>query len=210
MAFLRGMPLTVWLLVLFVHCHVCSDDEWEMPALPRRGSTRRRATPALSADNVRLALAPDSVLVDDPPQRVNTTLWSCLRQTTPSLRLYYPEDAEAHFQQIHDAMAPWAQPPDHKPHTYANFSGPWVENVWISHFRGAWRDRQHSNPNATLADIFGPFIPLFLTWVDTWFPLFRYPSLFLQTLARVCADRVGMRLSAMGSAHRDWHVVRQP
>ena len=54
---------------------------------------------------------------------------SCLRLTTPDLQLSYPEDADAHFEQLQQALAPWLQS---TPHKYAGHSGPWIENVWIS------------------------------------------------------------------------------
>ena len=59
---------------------------------------------------------------------------ACLRLTTPRVRLAYPADAEAHFGEVQRALAPWAQKKGHRPHSAAKYHGPWVENVWISHF----------------------------------------------------------------------------
>ena len=92
---------------------------------------------------------------------------ACLRKTTPKLQLRYPADAEAHFQQIRERLAPWAQHAAHHPHgdKKTGFHGPWIENAWITHFEGAYDRRAR---NATLADVFGPFVPLFVPFVDLW------------------------------------------
>eukprot|EP00667_Euglena_gracilis_P013154 EG_transcript_13554 len=115
--------------------------------------------------------------------------WACLRRNTPSLELRYPDDAEEHFRHIHAVMRRWAQPPGHRPHQYI-FEGPWVENLWIdrarelnsSRFRpprfGPWTP-------LPLSAVFGPFIPLLLTWVDTWVAHGRYPPDFLPALRSV-------------------------
>lgn len=45
------------------------------------------------------------------------------------------------------------------------FSGPWTENCWISEGMA----RYHNRPQgATLQDIFGPAVPIFLPWDDWW------------------------------------------
>eukprot|EP00667_Euglena_gracilis_P017364 EG_transcript_18288 len=117
--------------------------------------------------------------------------WACLRRTTPSLELRYPDDAEEHFRHIHDVMHRWAQPPGHRPHDAADFHGPWVENLWIdqarrlnsSRFRrprfGKWTPQP-------LSAVFGPFIPLLFTWVDSWVAhSWHYPPAFLAALRSV-------------------------
>ena len=38
----------------------------------------------------------------------NHTALACLRLTTPSVRLRYPDDAEAHFREVRRALDPWA------------------------------------------------------------------------------------------------------
>jgi len=123
--------------------------------------------------------------------------WACLRRTTPNLELQYPTDAEEHFEEIHRALAAWAQPPGHVPHRGpGGFQGPWVENVWIdrarhlnaSRFRsprfGAWRP-------LPLSAVFGPFIPLLLTWVDSWVSnTWHYPKPFLRLLQKLLRPNV--------------------
>ena len=46
---------------------------------------------------------------------------------------------------------------------YAGYGGPWIENKWIAHF----------TPERNVSEMmfrraFGPFVPLFVRWVDTW------------------------------------------
>ncbi len=51
------------------------------------------------------------------PQSVDVSAaLSCLRQTTPSLKLEYPSDADSHMNEIRIAMAKWAQHSGHKMH----------------------------------------------------------------------------------------------
>jgi hypothetical protein len=93
----------------------------------------------------------------------------CLQLSTPSLELEYPDDAIDHFNEIRNAMLPWAQHHgNHNFHSYASYSGPWIENYWISHFETLW-DEVVSSSNGTkicLSDYFGPFIPIFVPFVD--------------------------------------------
>jgi hypothetical protein len=64
----------------------------------------------------------------------------------------FPDDAQAHFEQVKKALARFATTAHM--HTYRHYSGPWIENIFISHFQ-----------KATLKDLHG-IIPLFVPWVD--------------------------------------------
>ena len=61
------------------------------------------------------------------------------------------------------ALDPWAQKKGHRPHRSAKYRGPWVENVWITHFE---RELRRRPPGSPLSSVFGPFIPLLVPWTD--------------------------------------------
>ena len=86
----------------------------------------------------------------------------CLQKTKQNITLEYPEDAMLHFQDIHRELELWTQRPGHKPHEYAGYGGPWIENFFISHFEGLL------NNASSLQEVFGPYIPLFVPWTDVW------------------------------------------
>ena len=93
---------------------------------------------------------------------------SCLRRTTPSLHnLSYPDDAWQHFDALHAALAPWLQSaPSFQRHGAAGYSGPWIENVWISRFSAlANAARKAGRP---LSHVFGPYIPILVPFTDQW------------------------------------------
>lgn len=98
---------------------------------------------------------------------------SCLGYTglTP---LVYPTDAAAHYREIHKVLSPWAQTPMH---SAAGYSGPWIENVFISRFQPLAEAAVASGE--PLSAVFGPYIPIFLPWTDLWVngnpDRFRYP-----------------------------------
>lgn len=92
----------------------------------------------------------------------------CLQATTPSLVLNYPSDAEDHFTELHRSLEPFSH---FEPHcTYdKDFCGPWVENVWMDHFRGLWQaEKEHAGKKARLSSVFGPYIPILFPFVDSW------------------------------------------
>ena len=103
---------------------------------------------------------------------------ACLRLTTPSLNLSYPEDAWDHYDEIQRVMQRWLQSaPGFERHGAAGYRGPWIENIWISHFeRLAARARSRRRP---LHSVFGPFVPLLVPFVDQWVQRasqgYRYP-----------------------------------
>ena len=102
---------------------------------------------------------------------------SCLRLTTPDLQLSYPEDADAHFEQLQQALAPWLQS---TPHKYAGHSGPWIENVWKFHFENMLLQRSNGT---RLHGIFGAYVPLLIPWTDLWVNNGgRYPPGLVDTL----------------------------
>lgn len=66
-------------------------------------------------------------------------------------RYVFPADAEEHFEQINHIAHHFRSIPIHK---YSNYSGPWIENIWIQKFG-----------KRPLKDFSG-MIPLFFNWVD--------------------------------------------
>ena len=119
---------------------------------------------------------------------------ACLRLTTPSLNLSYPEDAWDHYDEIQRVMQRWLQSaPGFERHGAAGYRGPWIENVWISHFeRLAARARSRRRP---LHSVFGPFVPLLVPFVDQWVQRggpsgYRYPVGFVEALLSVVRPSV--------------------
>mmetsp|Transcript_27170 Transcript_27170/g.76402 ORF Transcript_27170/g.76402 Transcript_27170/m.76402 type:complete len:652 (-) Transcript_27170:71-2026(-) len=109
--------------------------------------------------------------------------FECLRKTTTNFQrntsLVYPiHDAHAHFNQIRTVMSKWGQHEEHHPHVAANYSGPWVENEFITYFETMYDDRiaqanVSSSPSSSssifcMHEIFGPYIPIFIPWTDHW------------------------------------------
>ena len=115
---------------------------------------------------------------------------SCLRRTSPHLNLSYPSDAEDHYSQIHGKLARWLQRArGFQPHGAAGYGGPWIENVWISHF-GMLADqaRSHGKP---LHSVFGSYIPLFIPFTDHWRRgNYRYPPGLVEDLMDVLRPNV--------------------
>lgn len=124
-------------------------------------------------------------------RRIKTAhVTACLNQTTWDLEpLVYPNDAEEHFHEIRQQMAPWAQHEEHKIHQAVGYAGPWIENQWIAHFEALYDD---SGNETCLSDHFGPYIPIFLPWLDHWVGsrLFVYPPGFLDSLLLVLRPNV--------------------
>ena len=72
-------------------------------------------------------------------------------------------------------------------HTAANFSGPWLENIWISHFESLYQAQNQT----CVYDIFGPYIPIFIPWTDHWVISGRsYPRELLDDLKSVLRPNV--------------------
>jgi len=121
-----------------------------------------------------------------PDDSVFSQALSCLRLTSPSLELRYPEDAEEHMEEIRRAMLPFQVEP-----VYGNTSrGPFhAENLWMRLYL-RWQDAKAAR-SANLSDVFGPYVPIFTGWVDPWFSRaegkgrFRYPKGFLPALRGV-------------------------
>jgi len=88
----------------------------------------------------------------------------------------YPVDADAHFDQIQQDFEQIYE----EPHHAAGYSGPWIENFWISEFKKKLSMNRRAGKK--LKDIFGPFIPLFIPWVDIWVNAnpdpYKYPASF--------------------------------
>lgn len=89
---------------------------------------------------------------------------NCLRRSTPSLELKYPEDAEEHFKEIHQVLKPHMHL-EQGMSCYVGYCGPWIENAWMEHFNSTWNAQRK---DARLSSAFGPYIPIFFPWVDRW------------------------------------------
>lgn len=89
---------------------------------------------------------------------------ACLPNGGKDLKLEYPTDAEAHFEQIHSGLSKYTA--SERPHRGAGYGGPWIENHWIATFRGKWEGVKAKG--GRLSDVFGPYIPLLLPIVDLW------------------------------------------
>ena len=109
-------------------------------------------------------------------------------------KLQYPLDAEAHFEEIHAAMGRWMN--NSRYHATPDYSGPWIENWWISNFTSRWRSQA---PGTPLRATFGPYIPLLVPWVDKWVldddvssqpTNWSYPPEFVSTLLGVLRPTV--------------------
>ena len=115
---------------------------------------------------------------------------SCLRLTTPALQLAYPLDAEAHYEEIRQRLAPWRQDrPGFRPHGAAGYGGPWLENEWISGFERQWAAaKARGQP---LQSVFGPWIPLLIPWTSLWVNnKYGYPRALLVALRAVLRPSV--------------------
>mmetsp|Transcript_26953 Transcript_26953/g.59228 ORF Transcript_26953/g.59228 Transcript_26953/m.59228 type:complete len:410 (+) Transcript_26953:149-1378(+) len=111
----------------------------------------------------------------------------CLRRTKSELPdLSYPRDSFEHFHHIHHRLSRWIQHSDHKPHKAAGYSGPWIENHWISHFQQELESNHYS-----LSDVFGPYIPILIPWTDIWVKnRFQYPQDLIATMKDLLREDV--------------------
>jgi hypothetical protein len=89
----------------------------------------------------------------------------CFHYTNTSSiqQLVYPIDADVHYNEIRMALAQYAQHSNHKMHIAKQYTGPWIENVYINYFESLY---DNDNNQLCLHDVFGPFIPIFIPWVD--------------------------------------------
>jgi len=100
----------------------------------------------------------------------------CLELTTHEVELIYPKDAEAHFQELQNAFSALKT----TPHCHSGYCGPWIENDWINTYTSLWQKEQESKgSDARLSSIFGPYIPIFVQFVDYWV---RYKQGYLEVV----------------------------
>ena len=114
----------------------------------------------------------------------------CLRLTTPSIQtLKYPPDAEEHFEELRKVLSPWldvaakkfSPSRKHQYHCWDHYCGPWMENYWIEHFLSTWEKRGPAmDSKKRLADVFGPFIPIFMPYNELlWADELEYDNMVL-------------------------------
>lgn len=157
--------------------------------LEKKGRCAVQAVPAVPAAQgmaqvtTAQVTAPSSPVASGAPD--TTPALTCLRLSTPSLGgLSYPSDAEAHFDQVFQALSPWydfaekqfMKDMKNPYHCGEGYCGPWIENKWIAHYYAKlWKGRQ---AGTRLSDIFGPYIPIFMTYVDLWIAnVFEYEKM---------------------------------
>ena len=75
-----------------------------------------------------------------------------MMETHQDMKFEFPMDAQYHFEDLKNRTEKFRHPPIHE---YANYSGPWIENIFIKEFM----DRPLS--------YFNGFIPIYIQWIDT-------------------------------------------
>jgi len=106
----------------------------------------------------------------------------CLRLTEPHLKLEYPSDAEEHVEEIQRAMENW------RPTGKLGYFTYQAEDVWMTKVKAQW---DHRSNGTRLADMFGPYVPIFAYFVVPWAEHgHRYPQGFVQALQKVLRRNV--------------------
>ena len=151
---------------------------------PTDGSATTSANIVTSASMTGTKAKVTAAIADAPVAKDMEPVLQCLRLTTPDIKtLTYPSDAEAHFEELQKVLSPWFDYAAKKfmadmknpYHCGEGYCGPWIENRWIKRFLGGWENRSTSTH---LSDLFGPFIPIFMTYVDLWVAnVFEYESM---------------------------------
>ncbi|CAK9078511.1 unnamed protein product [Durusdinium trenchii] len=148
-------------------------------SLPSNFSSSSLASAANAVSSAFTAVAPEA---SEDLQELLTKAVECLRLTTPELDgIKYPSDAEEHFLEVNRTLASFL--PRHVPmHKWLLYQGPWIENFWINRFSQKWLER----PRGTrLHEIFGPFIPIFVPFVDLKVMMKgKYPPGLMEALNR--------------------------
>jgi hypothetical protein len=154
-----------------------------------RATVQQTNTNAAQCAHERIHTTPRVV-----PEQYLPEAMACLQRTNnkkvpQQVVLQYPiQDAEEHFNEIRYVMAPWAQHVRHKYHTANGYGGPWIENQWITHFETLY-DTQYNT--SCLHDHFGPYIPIFIPWVDHLVSTkYMYPDGFVTALLSVLRPNV--------------------
>lgn len=76
-----------------------------------------------------------------------------------SIKWEFPSDAQSHYELIKNRTGSYRSAPVHE---YANYEGPWIENIFIKEFIDRPLHR------------FGGFIPIFVQWIDNQILRGRY------------------------------------
>lgn len=87
----------------------------------------------------------------------------------------FPDDAETHYLEILQKTERFRSMPVHQ---YANYEGPWVENIFIANF------------SKYPLSHFNGFIPIFVQWIDTQILRGRHFDNILHTLNGVLRPNV--------------------
>jgi hypothetical protein len=151
---------------------------------PKRRMSRGEAIAAYRTTVLKTNTSADRCLQQRMQQHSTLTLekpvLNCLRLTKDNIVLQYPMDAELHYNEIRYKMASFAQHQNHTYHSWSGFAGPWIENHFITHFETIY-DSQYKT--SCLHQHFGPYIPIFLPWVDHFLNnKYSYPDGFIKTL----------------------------
>jgi hypothetical protein len=75
-----------------------------------------------------------------------------MMKSWPAINFTFPSDAEEHYKDLNTRAARFRKA---NVHAYANYSGPWIENLFISNYI----DKPLS--------FFNGLIPIFIQWIDT-------------------------------------------
>jgi len=167
--FRKFVPFSiVWAIVGSLGFHGLVDREMQL------GSSRDNA----SAGNVTFTLEGEGASISPLFLEFAVNCMHLGREKKHGFK--YPVDADAHFDEIQQVFEQIHE----DPHRAAGYSGPWMENFWISEFKKKLSVNRREGKR--LKDIFGPFIPLFIPWVDIWVNAnpdsFRYPADFKELL----------------------------
>jgi len=102
-----------------------------------------------------------------------------------NLSMRYPADGVEHYQRVHKALKQYIE--GVPMHSAAGYDGPWIENRWILQF--SVEATRTIKETGDLKVVFGPYIPLFIPWVDLWLNAnptpFQYPRGFVNALKDV-------------------------
>ena len=149
--------LTAWILINFSFIYICISLE---------SSSSSSSSSSLDLKDIAKATYEKAL-----PCLLSTWM---MADRKPS-EFQFPDDAEAHFKDILDKTARFRSMPIH---SYANYDGPWLENIFVANYSAI--DLSH----------FHGFIPIFAQWIDTQILRGRHFDNLLHTLNSVLRPNV--------------------